>query len=588
VGPLAPRTRAFLQSVSQSAHFKALKLWAVGATSSNCIPAFFLPSLLILSMGLSSVDYFAAHPADRGEPFGDPSRLLAQEGARGRTYYMSPSGSDANSGVSTSSPWKTFAYAIPRLNAGDTLVLMDGTYATAGSGNLTINCTTRANARSANPGMPITVKSQNQRKALLHNDGASRPVLLSGCRWWVIDGLSIRGSDNPNSSIDSTLIAVDGRSSDNIIRNNLLFNTNRYRGGGGVVIYNGSTRNLVEGNELYNFSRNGLYDLSVEANSFRRNYCNARDYPRSPQGGPRTCFDAYYSNKTLFENNIAENVEGSLDSKGSYNMFLGNISINASNQQHSAKHPQERRSCDGNYIENHVGIAGSRTVNGAFMRSCTNYTVKNSSFFGGTGNGVVADNVYDPRQGNEKCRPYTTGLCRNQQDPVITVQNVLVKDTEGGYSVEHREQFARRIFEYSLGWNNPKGAWRSGTETRDRATTPPPGVSPTPDIGSCRVFIPASSSLKGKGKNGQDIGANILYAYENGVLTNKPLWNPQTGQFPCGAIIPGINDIPGQSCFDVHTRLNVNTNGCSLPKGYSGHWPPAPGPLPGAGKGGGG
>ena len=27
----------------------------------------------------------------------------------------------------------------------------------------------------------------------------------------------------------------------------------------------------------------------------------------------------------------------------------------------------------------------------------------------------------------------------------------------------------------------------------------------------------------------------------------------------------GLNDIPGQSCFDVHKRLNVNNNGCNLP-----------------------
>jgi hypothetical protein len=528
-------------------------------------------------MGLSAVDYSAAHPADRREPFGDPSQLLAQGRERGKTYYISPGGSDANAGVSTSSPWKTFGYAIPKLHAGDTLVLMDGTYTTAESGNLIINCTASGNAKSGSPGTPITVKSQNQRKALLHNNGASRPASLIGCSWWIIDGLSIRGSDNPNPSNDSTLLTVIKKSSNNIIKNNLLFNTNRYRGGGGVVIYDGSTRNIVEGNELYNFSRNGLYALSVEENIFRRNYCNARGYPKSPRGGPQGCFVAYYSKKTLFENNVAENVEGSFGSFGSDNMFLGNISINANNLQLSSKHPGEGRPCDGNSVENHVGIAGSRTGNGAFMRSCTNHTVKNSSFFGGTGNGVVADNIYDPRQGNGKCRPIITAPCRYQQDPGITVQNVLVKDAEGGYLVEHAEQFARRVFEYSMGWNNPKGTWRNGTETRDRSTTPSPGVNATPDIGSCRVFIPASSTLKGKGKNGQDIGANILYAYENGVPTKKPLWNPQTGQFPCGAIVPGVNDIPGQSCFDVHTRLNVNTNGCPLPQGYSGPWPPTAG-----------
>jgi len=74
--------------------------------------------------------------------------------------------------------------------------------------------------------------------------------------------------------------------------------------------------------------------------------------------------------------------------------------------------------------------------------------------------------------------------------------------------------------------------------------------------------------MKRAGKNGADIGANVLYRYQDGVLTTQPLWDPVTGQFPCGAIVPGVNDLPGASCVDVHQRLNVNTNGCPFPAGY--------------------
>ena len=48
--------------------------------------------------------------------------------------------------------------------------------------------------------------------------------------------------------------------------------------------------------------------------------------------------------------------------------------------------------------------------------------------------------------------------------------------------------------------------------------------------------------MKGVGKSGGDIGANILYRYENGQPTTKPLWDPTTGKFPCGATVSGIND----------------------------------------------
>jgi hypothetical protein len=74
--------------------------------------------------------------------------------------------------------------------------------------------------------------------------------------------------------------------------------------------------------------------------------------------------------------------------------------------------------------------------------------------------------------------------------------------------------------------------------------------------------------MKRAGKNGADIGATILYRYENGTLTGQPLWEPSTGRFACGAIIPGVNDVAGKSCFDVHQRLNVNANGCTLPSSY--------------------
>jgi hypothetical protein len=85
------------------------------------------------------------------------------------------------------------------------------------------------------------------------------------------------------------------------------------------------------------------------------------------------------------------------------------------------------------------------------------------------------------------------------------------------------------------------------------------------------VFVPSSAThLKRKGKNAADIGANVLYRYENGTLTTQPLWNPSTGEFPGGAIVAGVNDVAGSSRFDVHKRLNVNTNGCFFPAEYGG------------------
>ena len=83
------------------------------------------------------------------------------------------------------------------------------------------------------------------------------------------------------------------------------------------------------------------------------------------------------------------------------------------------------------------------------------------------------------------------------------------------------------------------------------------------------MWIPENSPMKGAGTGGKDIGANVLYEYENGVLTQQPLWDRSSGAFRgCGELVSGLNDQAGSSCFDVQNRLNVNTNGCYFPSNY--------------------
>ncbi|MCA9706716.1 MAG: hypothetical protein KDK70_12765, partial [Myxococcales bacterium] len=89
------------------------------------------------------------------------------------------------------------------------------------------------------------------------------------------------------------------------------------------------------------------------------------------------------------------------------------------------------------------------------------------------------------------------------------------------------------------------------------------GVGP----GQCVIFVPEGSPLRGAGLDGADIGATMLQRIE-GEPTDQPLWDPQTGAFPCGAVEPGLNDDPATSCIGVHERLGLGPGGCSLPAGY--------------------
>lgn len=72
--------------------------------------------------------------------------------------------------------------------------------------------------------------------------------------------------------------------------------------------------------------------------------------------------------------------------------------------------------------------------------------------------------------------------------------------------------------------------------------------------------------MKGAGTGGADIGANIVFRYDDGgTLGATRLWDPATGAFPCGATVSGINDRAGASCFDVHQRLHVGGGACKVP-----------------------
>src|SRR3989344_2717527 len=128
------------------------------------------------------------------------------------TFYLSPTGLDTNTGTSETSPWKTFAKAIPALSPGDTLILRDGTYTYANSGQFQANCATGGNAKNGVASAPITIKAENERRAFIQGTGAigsggtASPFRFVSCSWWTAEGLRIENQDNagnikPNADI---------------------------------------------------------------------------------------------------------------------------------------------------------------------------------------------------------------------------------------------------------------------------------------------------------------------------------------------------------------------------------------------------
>lgn len=101
----------------------------------------------------------------------------------GRIFYVSPTGADSNSGLSTDEPWQS----VSKVNSvdllpGDTVAFEGGSTFT---GKLTIT-------DSGAEGNPITITSYGTGKAVLTNGDATAVKLLD-CEWVTVDGVKVNG-----------------------------------------------------------------------------------------------------------------------------------------------------------------------------------------------------------------------------------------------------------------------------------------------------------------------------------------------------------------------------------------------------------
>ena len=79
------------------------------------------------------------------------SSLFLSPRSHAATYYIAPNGQDSASGTTAQAPWKTFAKAIPLLQAGDTLMLLNGTYDASTTGF------PRISGKNGTASKPITI-----------------------------------------------------------------------------------------------------------------------------------------------------------------------------------------------------------------------------------------------------------------------------------------------------------------------------------------------------------------------------------------------------------------------------------------------
>ena len=492
--------------------------------------------------------------------------------ASARTLYLSPSGNDGQAG-SQSAPWRTFAHAISALQAGDTLVLLDGVYQSSTTGYPQITCGTNANNGVA--GQPITLRAQNERKAFIKgNSSVASPFKMLRCAYWNVEGLRVESGDFSTQTTSGAIIAVTD-SNNIVLRRNLARFNNRYANHHAVMIYR-SKSVLVEESEIYSYHRHGFGAFSSSNVTFRSNYANSRAHA-DLEGGWRSAvskhrgdsgFIFYPGSDGLVENCISEGNDISFRVIARYgesdnNRFYGSISLTDIHGTILSTHDGAYQP-DDTYFEN---IAFIRPyLRGIYAQGSINTRCNNCSVFSARNDKSVSVHAME--------WPGQPGPSINYSffaDNLLAVsgasRGILITD-HPTWRLDHVNSWGHGGTNFSPGQGDSRYVSAASVD---------------PKLGGCLVRIPDSSPMKGSGVGGADIGANVLYKYQNGVLTNAPMWDKSVdnGRFVgCGAIVPGVNDVAGSSCIDVHKRLNVNRNGCSLPSGYPASAESAPAPTP--------
>jgi hypothetical protein len=149
-------------------------------------------------------------------------------------YYASPSGRGTT--CSQASPC-TVQTGLRKIEAGDTLWLLDGTYQQASGMILP------AQGKSGTSAAPITIRAINDGAVVIDGQFQRRPVTLNGNSWWVLEGFNAKhGTD--------AVIYVTNASNNNILRRIVAWDAYIHYNGA-VFSINASDNNLVEDVALF-------------------------------------------------------------------------------------------------------------------------------------------------------------------------------------------------------------------------------------------------------------------------------------------------------------------------------------------------
>lgn len=515
-------------------------------------------------------------------------------------YYISPEGDDGNEGDRPEAPFRTWEKALSQLIAGETLVVMPGVYsdvAVAGglpTGLPNIDCNGGGDRESSCGGgcqegtgaARIRVVAQRSRTAILEpsNDWEVETLRLDDCSFWTIEGLVVRGPETPLPMPDPSEVPSEQRrvvrvsDSPNTILRDMLVHRD-YKEEGTLLSIDTSRNLLLEDSGFYDFHNKALVVFTSVANEFRRIHISGENRSEAPDtsdcvGLGDVGIQVSGSPNASFDNAIIESVcQGftveprpgpgtPADRLSSDGVTVFGSIVNAT---------QEGIQCENDC---QVCLEQEATVDAQKkccdnQQSCRDFRVANSLVLSANDEGIQLRTPTNALI--ERVTLYDIG------NVGIEIHPELVDDTPLSLlpSNPSAEVVATLIVGTDLGID---ATGLPTTEVRNSSIITDTGSDFVPDelfldnvnlddedptTTGC-LAVPSTDWVSARPVGDLIVGADIRYRSVNGTeSTDEPLWT-EVG-FPCGVLVPGVNDSAGGRCDSIHTRYGIGAPDCLVP-----------------------
>lgn len=488
----------------------------------------------------------------------------------GTTYYITPG--------------QSIPTATNKLKPGDRLVFRDGVYPMTRLSCGDVSPHDRAcngvgkNLACGEPGKPIVLEAEHERRAHFAADGTDPGFELRGCKFIHILGLRTSSQDNPANTTSTNSTLSFAKVSDLLVQRNVAWRNNRC-GNNHTVACNDCVRVLMRENEAWESSRHGFnFTGQSKDNVAQRNYINNNGRRAStasncpPQGGPESNgFTSYPTAYSFFENNITEstgqtnfgytNMSGYGRFPGtqasSYNTWSGNITANTFMGMKMNARPSDSRGPTGVLVQDEIAIQpygfGFR-YSVAYGNTIRRLTVLRD---GGAAVAFGADDPAYDANSQETCAGMEQASGHKCS---FTLQDFLILEGEGHVATTGPYTC---VITHGIAKQFNTGVC-TGSQ---RSTTPPASVGNTGT--KCLWCRPGDVACFGTGLNGGNLGADPRCQFDRGSKTTRSMFGPDGQLTICGAQVPGVTDgsqSGGRTCANFAERwMNHKKDGTGCP-----------------------